>query len=166
MSETKYEFVDGVLCAMAGGMPDHAQICASVSLALNSVAGLANPMAVSFESLYPIVCMLALALWLYAGNARFPKRTHTSSSTPPLSSRFYPRRPRAMIEDAKSPLQRITSVRTVVLIASEGAWAEVYERQSEDEWTVHEYSKLDRTVPLSALQAEMPLSDSTTRSSF
>lgn len=162
MSETKYELVDGVLYAMAGGTPDHAQICAAISAVLGPQLrgkpcrpyGSKLRVALSDRTYgYPDASVIC-------GTREISPEDPNTVVNPtvvfevlsPTTESYDRGRKRALY-------QRIRSVRTVVLIASEEAWVEVYERQSDDEWTVREYSGLGRTVLLAAIGAEMPLVD-------
>jgi Uma2 family endonuclease len=162
ISETKYELVDGVLYSMAGGTPDHAQISLAIGIVLGPQLrgkpcrpyGSELRVALSNRTYaYPDASIIC-------GKREIAEEDPNTVVNPTVvfevlspSTESYDRgRKRALY-------QRIPSMRTVVLIASEEAWVEVYERQSEGEWTVREYSGLDRTVPLPAIDAEMPLAD-------
>lgn len=161
-SELKHELVDGVLYAMAGGTPDHAQIAGAVLGTLGPRLrgrrcrpyGSELRVALSFRTYaYPdatIVC----------GPRELAEEDRNTVINPTVAFEVLSPATENYDRGRKRLLYpRIPSLQTIVLIAADEPSVEVFERQADGSWVDRVYEGLGAVVPLPAVETEMPLAE-------
>lgn len=161
-SEVKHELVEGKIWAMAAGTPVHAQLSARIGgLLFPSVR---RKQCQSFSS----DLRVALSRNTYA----YPDHTIICGKIETLEDNDKTVTNPTVVFEVLSPAtenydlgrkamlyRRIESLRALVLVGSEEVLVVVRERQANGSWVTSEFSRLDQTVPLNSIAAELPLAD-------
>ena len=161
-AETKSEFHQGEIFAMAGGMPDHNTIAPNISSALApQLRGRGCRIFNSDQRIevsggeavyYPDVSVIC-------GEAKFSARRRDVIRNPVLVVEVLSRSTARYDRLVKVPLyQRTSSIEHILLVAQDRAHAELFSRQS-GKWKTTIYSGPSAVIDLAHLGCTLPLLD-------
>jgi Uma2 family endonuclease len=161
-SEIKHEFLDGEVCAMAGGSPEHAALAARLSLALG-LGARGGPCEVFTSDLRVRVAETGLATYpdlsVVCGEwERDPQDRHTVTNPSLLvevlsdSTAAYDR------GEKLAQYQRIPSLQEIVLVAHDSPRLELWRRQPDGRFTLT-VAHAGQTLSLSVARARLDVDE-------
>ena len=162
-SEEKHEFHDGIIVPMAGGYANHGQIVINLTLSLGPV--LKQKRCRMFDSNMRVQ-VKASGLYAYpdmsivCGKVDFaPRRTDTITNPSVIVEVLSPST-RAYDQGEKFVLYRgLKSLQAFVLIDSENAHVEIFEKRSRGTWVLIEHRQFTETLTFSVLDIAVSLAD-------
>ncbi len=159
-TEVRYEYIDGEIIPMTGGTLYHAIIMANASGELrqrlkgsdcrvisNDMRNRVNPT----RYVYPDFCV-------FCGKAATDERAVTLWNPTLVGEVTSPSSIDRDRDEKRRYYQSIDSLQAYLVIDQHRVYVELHERQG-DGWRRHEYRDLQATVPLPALDCELPLAE-------
>ena len=164
-ASVRSEYYDGELFAMAGGTARHSLICGNiVREAGNRLKG--GPCLVYESNLRLKVKATGLRTYpdasIYCDPLEFDREDPYSETctNPTVLFEVLSKSTEAYDRGTKPEnYPRIESLRAYVLIAQDKPHAELYERQPDGTWLLHEFQGPDSTLTIRSLPLELPLVD-------
>jgi Uma2 family endonuclease len=161
-NERKHEFLAGEIFAMAGGTPEHARLAANVTAAL--VAQLRRrPCAVFSSDLRVRVLATGLATYpdvsVVCGKIERDSEDEDAAVNPVLLVEVLSDSTEAYYRGEKfAHYRRIPSLKEYVLVSQHRPCIEVFRRNDDDTWTLHEASEHGR-ARLASIDCELQVDD-------
>jgi len=161
-TDTKYEYHDGEVYAMAGGTPTHSLIANNVGTTLN--INLRNKRCFAYNSdlrvatsrnkyVYPDVSVVC-------GRVSFFEELKNAANNPVLIVEVLSEETRAYDRGGKFMRYRMMeSFREYVLIDQSLPFVEVFYKNELNTWEYRAYTDLEGMIPLHSLDIEIPMSD-------
>ena len=160
-SETKHEFVDGLIFAMAGGTRSHDRILMNTSFLLQSQlrGGKCDVLSGSFRiaisnngpHFYPDLSVIC-------GKPQFLDSTTDCALNPSVVVEVLSKSTRRYDRETKvAAYQTIPSMRHIVLISQFTVQIEHHFRAAGGKWKIQKLDDLDATLGLTAVGASLPL---------
>lgn len=160
-AELKHEWLDGVVYAMSGGTPSHARIAFNFGRALgNAMAGM--PCAGFTADLRIRVRETGLATYpdisVVCGGMETDPKDKNAATNPTLLVEVLSETTEAYDRGEKfAHYRRIPSLREYVLVGQTEPRVEVFRRNPDDTWTLHEFT--GGLVRLQSIDVAVPLAD-------
>jgi Uma2 family endonuclease len=161
-SETKHEFLAGEIFAMAGGTPEHARLAANVTAAL--VAQLRRRPCATFSSDLR-VRVLATGLSTYpdvsvvCGQIERDSVDNDAAVNPVVLIEVLLDSTEAYDRGEKfAHYRRIPSLKEYVLVSQRDRRIEVFRRNADDTWTLHETGE-HGCAKLASIDCDLPVDD-------
>jgi Uma2 family endonuclease len=171
-AQTKHEYFDGEIFAMAGGSVNHGRICSSILRAIgNRLEG--SPCEAFTSDLRLQVKATGLRTYpdvsVYCGPLESDPEDSTGQTVTNPTVLFEVLSKTTESYDRKSKAnnyRKIESLKALVLVSQAGAQIELYERQANGTWTVQDIEGLDAKLAIPCLNVTVPLSDIYARVDF
>jgi len=161
-ADSKSEYYEGEIFAMAGATPEHNFITANVIAVLApllrkigcrvlaSDQRIAAPSGNYFYADVSAVC----------GEARFSDRQKDTLTNPALIVEVLSKSTQQFDRRVKlAEYQQMPSVREISLVSQERLRVEHYSRQPRKQWTIHTASKLSGVIEIASLSASLPIAE-------
>ena len=163
--ETKYEFYDGFIVAMAGGSPEHGQIAINIGTALNNALRSAQKDCIVHSSdvkvsINKINKRQYPDLSVVCGPVERDKKEPKAITNPTLIVEVLSDSTESKDRGEKFLAYRqLDSLQEYVLVSQEKALVEVFSRTADGTWRIQAAIGLDKEIELPALDIKLNTSD-------
>ncbi len=160
-AELKHEWLDGTIYAMSGGTPSHARIALNFGAALHAALK-GKPCAVFSPDLRVRVRDTGLATYpdisVVCGGIEADPKDQNAATNPTLLVEVLSETTEAYDRGEKfAHYRRIASLREYVLVGQTEPRVEVFRRNPDDTWTLHEFT--GGLVRLQSIDVAVPFGD-------
>jgi Uma2 family endonuclease len=164
-ADTKYEYYDGFIVAMAGGSPKHGELTANMITALNNQLRAAKKGCKTFSSDVKIALPMLNRrfypdLSVVCGPVQYDKTEPNALTNPLLVVEVLSPSTESLDRGEKFRAYRqLPSLREYILVSEDRAVVEVFSRTERDTWRIQSAIGTDQTFEIPALGIEIQTSD-------
>ena len=160
-ADTKYEYHDGFIVAMAGGTPEHGQISTNVTTALNNALSSANKSCITYNSDVKVAIEATNRNYysdgfVVCGKPLKSKRSPLAIANPILVVEVLSEGTEGFDRGDKFfNYRQIPTLREYVLVSQESAMVEVFTRMDDNTWRMRTYVGLEENFELQSIDCEI-----------